>query len=73
VNFLTFLALLSVTLAVINLLPLPALDGGHLVVVLLEGLLRRELPVRFKLALQQVGVVLLVTLMVLVLLNDLRR
>jgi regulator of sigma E protease len=73
VNFLTFLALLSVTLAVINLLPLPALDGGHLVVVLLEGLLRRELPVRFKLALQQVGVVLLVALMVLVLLNDLRR
>jgi hypothetical protein len=38
-----------------------------------RGSLRRELPVRFKLALQQVGVVLLVALMVLVLLNDLRR
>ncbi|MEN3026771.1 MAG: RIP metalloprotease RseP [Chlorobiota bacterium] len=71
--FLLFVAQLSVMLAFINLLPLPALDGGHLVIAAVEALLRRELPVRLKLTIQQIGVALLAMLMLFVLWNDLRR
>ncbi|MCS6966430.1 MAG: RIP metalloprotease RseP [Candidatus Kapabacteria bacterium] len=71
--FLVFVAQLSVMLALINILPFPALDGGHLVIVGLEALLRRELPTRFKLAVQQIGVALLAMLLLFVLWNDLRR
>lgn len=73
IAFVLFVAQLSVMLAIINLLPLPALDGGHLLLVGIEALLRRELPVRLKLTLQQIGIALLALLMLLVLWNDLRR
>ncbi|MFN3337736.1 MAG: site-2 protease family protein, partial [Thermomicrobium sp.] len=73
VAFVLFVAQLSVMLAIINLLPLPALDGGHLVLVAIEALLRRELPVRVTLTIQQIGIALLAMLMLLVLWNDLRR
>lgn len=71
--FVLFVAQLSVMLALINILPLPALDGGHLLIVLVEALLRRELPVRLKLTIQQIGIALLTVLMLFVLWNDLRR
>ncbi len=71
--FLLFVAQLSVMLALINILPLPALDGGHLLIVAIEALLRRELPFKLKLTIQQVGVALLTLLLLLVLWNDLRR
>ncbi len=73
IAFVLFVAQLSVMLALINMLPLPALDGGHLLLVTIEALLRREIPVRIKLTLQQIGVALLAMLMLLVLWNDLRR
>lgn len=71
--FLSFVAMLSLTLAVMNILPIPALDGGHLVLVLIEGALRRELSTKVKLAYQQIGVVLILALMVIVFYNDLTR
>lgn len=71
--FLTFMAVLSVTLAVINILPFPALDGGHLVFIILEGVARREVPVKVKLAFQQAGVVILLGFMIFVLYNDIMR
>lgn len=71
--FLLFVAQLSVMLALINILPLPALDGGHLLIVAIEALLRRELPLRLKLTIQQIGVALLTLLLLFVLWNDLRR
>ncbi|MCX7930733.1 MAG: RIP metalloprotease RseP [Chlorobi bacterium] len=71
--FLSFMAMLSVTLAVMNALPIPALDGGHLVLVLIEGVLRREISAKVKLAYQQIGVVLIVALMAVVFYNDLTR
>ncbi|RMF35400.1 MAG: RIP metalloprotease RseP [Chlorobiota bacterium] len=73
VAFLSFVAMLSLTLAVMNILPIPALDGGHLVLVVIEGLLRRELSTKVKLAYQQIGVVLILALMVIVFYNDLTR
>lgn len=71
--FLRFMAILSVTLALINILPIPALDGGHLVFIIIEGIIRREISVKIKMAFQQVGMVLLLLLMVYLIYNDITR
>jgi regulator of sigma E protease len=70
INFLGFMALLSMNLAILNLLPFPALDGGHAVFLVYEAIFRREIPSRVKIALQQVGFVLLLVFMAFVLYND---
>ncbi len=69
-SFLTFMALLSISLALLNILPFPALDGGHLLFVAYEGIFRREIPVKVKIALQQTGFFLLLAFMAVVLYND---
>ena len=71
--FWNIVALLSITLAIVNFLPIPALDGGHMVFLLYEAVARREPSVRVRLALQQVGMMLLVALMAFLILNDLLR
>ncbi|MDX2127799.1 MAG: RIP metalloprotease RseP [Chloroherpetonaceae bacterium] len=68
--FVYFLALLSISLAFMNILPLPALDGGQMVMVSIEGLLRRELSLKVKIAVQQAGMTVLLILMVFILYND---
>jgi regulator of sigma E protease len=73
VHFLGFMALLSMNLAIINLFPFPALDGGHAVFLLYEAVFRREIPARVKIALQQVGFVLILVFMAFVLYNDIVR
>ena len=70
VSFLTFLAMLSLSLAIINILPFPVLDGGHFVIILIEGLLKRELPIKIKIAVQNAGFVLLLLLMAFIIYND---
>lgn len=72
-NFLYMLAFLSVNLAVLNVLPIPALDGGHLAFFAIEGLLRRPLRKRHREIAQNVGFVVLVALMVFVIYNDIHR
>jgi regulator of sigma E protease len=69
-SYLGFMALLSITLAIMNILPFPALDGGHMVFLLYEAVFRREVPVRVRLFLQQAGMVLLLAFMVFVFIND---
>jgi regulator of sigma E protease len=69
-SFLAFMALLSMSLAILNILPFPALDGGHLLVMLLEAIFRREIPHRVKLAIQQVGFFILLAFMAFVIYND---
>lgn len=69
-RFLLLMASLSVMLAILNILPIPALDGGHLVFVLIEGVIRREIPLKVRLAAQQVGIVLLLGFMIFVFYND---
>jgi regulator of sigma E protease len=69
-TYLGFMALLSVSLAILNILPFPALDGGHLVFLLYEGIFRREIPVKVKLGLQKAGFVLLLAFMAFVVYND---
>lgn len=72
-HFFSMLAFLSINLGVLNLLPIPALDGGHLALLSVEGALRRPLAPRAREIAQQVGVVLLLTLMVFVFYNDIHR
>jgi regulator of sigma E protease len=69
----SFMALLSVNLAVLNLLPIPMLDGGHLFVMGIEAVTRRELSTKHKEVLQQVGFVFLLALMIYVTANDIGR
>ena len=69
-SFLSFMALLSISLALLNILPFPALDGGHLVFLGYEAVFRREVPNRVKIVIQQAGIVLLLVFMAFVLYND---
>ena len=63
-------ALISVNLAVFNLLPFPGLDGWHLMVITIEGLFRREIPSQWKNVVSFIGFVILMGLMVLLLVRD---
>jgi regulator of sigma E protease len=73
VAYIAFLALISVSLGVLNLLPVPVLDGGHLVYYGLEAIKGRPLSERFMQLSQRVGLVAVVGLMVVALFNDLSR
>jgi len=73
VNFLAFVALLSVNLGVLNLLPVPILDGGHLAFFVIELIIGRPVNRRVREIAQQVGLVLLVGLMMLAFYNDIAR
>ena len=73
VPFILFMALLSVNLAILNLLPIPVLDGGHLFFYLIEWVTGREVNLRWRETAQQVGFVLLVLLMIFVFLLDIER
>ena len=70
---LAFIALISINLGVLNLLPVPVLDGGHLVFFFIELIFRRPVPQRIREYAQQIGMVLLLGLMVLAFYNDIIR
>ena len=72
-NVVFLIALLSINLGVLNLLPIPILDGGHLLFFLIEGILRKPLGERQRELAQQVGLVLLVGVMIFAFWNDLER
>lgn len=73
VPFLTFLAVVSISLGVLNLLPIPILDGGHLLFYGVEWVQGRPVSVETEMAGQRVGVVMIVTLMIFAFYNDLVR
>lgn len=70
IAYLGFMALLSISLAFLNILPFPALDGGHLLFLVYEGVFRREIPVKIKLGVQKVGFAILLAFMAFVIYND---
>ena len=72
-NLLMFMANLSLMLAILNIMPFPVLDGGHLVIVLVEGIRGKPISVKTKMAIQQVGMALLIMLMIFVVYNDLLK
>ena len=63
-------AMISLQLGIMNLLPIPVLDGGHIMILLIEGIARRDLSLRVKERIQQVGFAALATLMIVVIYND---
>lgn len=67
------IAILSINLGVLNLLPIPILDGGHLLFFIIEAVLRKPLGERQREIAQQIGLVLLVSIMVFALWNDIER
>jgi len=72
-DFVIFMAFLSVNLGVINLVPIPILDGGLLLIMVIEAVLGRELSLKQREVAQQVGLFMLVALMVFVFYNDIMR
>ncbi len=73
VAYLSFLALVSVSLGVLNLLPLPVLDGGHLLYYLIEGVTGRPIPDPWLERLQRAGMAILLALMSVAVFNDIAR
>jgi regulator of sigma E protease len=68
-----FIALLSINLGILNFLPIPVLDGGHLFFFLIEAIIRRPISIRVKELAQQIGITALILLMILVFYNDITR
>jgi len=69
-SYIGFLAMLSISLAVINILPFPALDGGHFVILLIEGIFRKPVSYKVQIALQNIGFIILLAFMLFVIYND---
>ena len=69
-NVLLFTAVISINLAVINLIPFPALDGGRLLLIIIEGIIRRPIKPKIANAFNVVGLALLMLLMIVVTYND---
>ncbi len=73
VYFLGIIAMISVNLCIFNLLPLPVLDGGQLMFIGIEAIRRRPVSIRIQEAVQQVGLLLIVSLLIFVTFNDVSR
>jgi regulator of sigma E protease len=73
VSFLSFMGLLSVNLALINILPIPVLDGGHLMFLSVEKVKGSPMSLRQRATMQQIGLVFLVLLMIFFTYNDFLR
>jgi regulator of sigma E protease len=69
----SLMAMLSINLGILNLMPIPVLDGGHILILMLEGIARRDFSMRVKEKMLLAGFVLLMMLMVTVIYNDLTR
>lgn len=73
IGFWNITAFLSITLAIMNMLPIPVLDGGHFVFLIYEAIVRREPSFKFRMVMQQIGMVLVIGLMIFVTFNDILR
>ncbi|MGE0703619.1 MAG: RIP metalloprotease RseP [Vicinamibacterales bacterium] len=73
VSLFSFMGMLSLNLGLMNLLPIPVLDGGHIAIMAVEGIARRDFSIRLKEKMLLAGLVVLMTLMVTVIYNDLTR
>ncbi len=72
-GFWNITAFLSITLAIMNMLPIPALDGGHFMFLVYEGITRREPSPKVRMGLQQLGFIFLIGLFILITFNDILR
>ena len=69
-DFMTFIAIVALNLGIMNLFPIPALDGGRIIFVLLEMIVRRRLPNKVENWIHMAGFVLLISLMILITCKD---
>jgi regulator of sigma E protease len=67
------LAVISINLGLINLFPIPALDGGHILMFVIEGIRRRRFSKQTRLIIQQIGYALILLLIIFVTFNDITR
>ena len=70
-QFLLLVAVISINLGIVNLFPVPALDGGRIVFILIEMIFRRPVPQKYEGVIHFVGIIILFALMILVLFKDL--
>ena len=71
--FIGFMAILSINLAILNILPIPALDGGQLLFLVIERIKGKPLTLKQRIAVQQVGLAFLLVLIIFVTINDILR
>ena len=72
-SFWSFCAMISIVLAFMNLLPIPVLDGGHIVILLIEGIIGRPLSVKTMNVIQTIGMIIVLVLMVFAFGNDILK
>jgi regulator of sigma E protease len=72
-SFFLLIAFISLQLGLINLLPIPALDGGHLMIFSIESVIRRDFSPKVKTWLMNIGFFILIALMVFIILNDIAK
>jgi regulator of sigma E protease len=72
-SIVSLMAMISLNLGILNLLPIPILDGGHILLLSIEGVRRRDLSLAFKERFIQVGFVFLLLLFAFVMYNDVRH
>ena len=72
-NFFLFMAVISINLGVLNLLPIPILDGGHILFLGIEAVRRKPLSEKVMMIAQRIGLAIIITLMVFAFYNDIMR
>ena len=73
IALISLMAFISANLGLINILPIPGLDGGHAVISIVEGLIGRELPIKVKYTIQFIGLFLILSLFIFTIFNDIRN
>jgi regulator of sigma E protease len=72
-TLINFVGILSVNLAILNILPFPALDGGRLLFIGIEAVTKRKIPNRVEGMINQIGMIILLTLLLVITIGDIRR
>jgi len=67
------MAIISINLGIINIIPLPVVDGGHVLIAIIEGIIRREIPIKIKYFIQIFGTLFLLFLFIFVFANDIYK
>ena len=73
IGLVSLMAFISSNLGLINILPIPGLDGGHATIAIVEGLIRRELPLKLKYGIQFLGLIIIFSLFAFTIFNDLKN
>ena len=68
-----FMAFISTNLGLINILPIPGLDGGHAFITIIEGVIGRELPIKLQYSIQLFGIIFILSLFIFTIFNDIRN